>query len=300
MNEPLSSIIICNYNYAEFLGSCIESALAQSYKNVEIIVVDDGSTDNSLQVIASFGNRITAVSQRNGGQASAFNAGGRAAQGEIVSLLDSDDLFYPEKVAEVVDAFDANPAIDWCFHSLYMSPPADITDHYLEAHGGLPSGFNDMRSTVSRGRFPYLMPPTSGMSFRRRLLDKLLPMPEYIRITADNYLKMSAAALAAGWFLPENLALQRIHGNNQFTFKRDKALIGAVDAWTALALIQTMPCAARLARRLLSRALACSWRHGLDTTRGGQQLSEALRAISVPRLIEVTGAAILRAALRRY
>jgi glycosyltransferase involved in cell wall biosynthesis len=300
MNEPLISIIICNYNYAKFLGLCIESALAQTYKNVEIIVVDDGSTDNSLQVIASFGDRITAISQRNAGQASAFNAGGRAAHGEIVSLLDSDDLFYPDKVAKVVDTFVANPAIDWCFHALYMSPPADITDHYLEARGGLPSGFNDIRRMVSRGRFPYRMPPTSGMSFRRRLVDKLLPMPEYIRITADNYLKISAAALATGWFLPENLALQRIHGNNAFTFTRDKALIGAVDAWTALGLIQTRPCAGRLARKLLSRALACSWRHGLVTTKGGQQLSEALRAISLPRLIEVTGIAILRAALGRY
>jgi len=138
------------------------------------------------------------------------------------------------------------------------------------------------------------------MSFRRRLLDELLPMPDYIRITADNYLKISAAALGTGWFLPENLALQRIHGNNQYTLKQDKALIGAVDAWTALALIQTMPCASRLARRLLSRALACSWRHSLVTTKGGQQLTEALRAISLPRLIEVTGTAILRAALGRY
>jgi glycosyltransferase involved in cell wall biosynthesis len=300
MNEPLSSIIICNYNYAEFLGACIDSALAQSYKNVEVIVVDDGSTDNSLQVIASFGDRITAISQRNGGQASAFNAGGRAAHGEIVSLLDSDDLFYPDKVARVVDAFVADPAIDWCFHSLYMSPPTGVTDPYLAAHGGLPSGFNDMRTMVSRGRFPYLMPPTSGMSFRRRLLDRLLPMPEYIRITADNYLKMSAAALATGWFLPANLALQRIHGNNLYTLKRDRALIGVVDAWTALALIQTVPCAGRLARRLLSRALACSWRHGLVATKGGQQLGEALRAISLPQRIEVTGTAILRAALGRY
>ena len=157
MNEPLSSIIICNYNYAEFLGSCIESALAQSYKNVEVIVIDDGST---------------AISQKNGGQASAFNAGGQEAHGEIVSLLDSDDMFYPDKVAKVVDTFVANPAIDWCFHSLYMPPPADITDHYLEAHGGLASGFNDLRSTVSRGRFPYLMPPTSGMSFTNARVHK--------------------------------------------------------------------------------------------------------------------------------
>jgi len=300
MDEPLISIIICNYNYAEFLGVCIESALAQSYDNVEIIVVDDGSTDNSLQVIASFGDRITSTSQRNAGQAAAFNAGGRKAHGEIVSLLDSDDLFYPDKVAKVVDTFIENPGIDWCFHALYMSPPIDITNHYLEAQGGLPSGFNDIRSMVNRGRFPYRMPPTSGMSFRRKLLDKLLPMPEYIRITADNYLKISAAALATGWFLPENLALQRIHGNNQYTFKGNKALTGAVNAWTALGLIQTMPCAGGLARQLLSRALACSWRHSLVSTKGAQQLNEALRAIPLPRLIEVTGIAILRAALGRY
>ena len=79
---PLVSIVINNYNYGRFVGSAIESALEQSYSNTEVIVVDDGSTDTSREVIASFGDRIGAVLKANGGQASAYNAGFAASKGD--------------------------------------------------------------------------------------------------------------------------------------------------------------------------------------------------------------------------
>jgi len=76
VNELITvSIIIDNYNYGRFLGEAIDSALAQTYPHVEVIVVDDGSTDNSREVIAKYGDRIIPVLKENGGQASAFNAG---------------------------------------------------------------------------------------------------------------------------------------------------------------------------------------------------------------------------------
>jgi hypothetical protein len=82
--QPLVSILINNYNYAHFVTEAIESALAQTYRHVEIIVVDDGSTDDSREVIGRFGNLVRMVAKENGGQASAFNAGFAASKGEII------------------------------------------------------------------------------------------------------------------------------------------------------------------------------------------------------------------------
>ena len=79
-NNPLVSILINNYNYGYFLGAAIESALSQTYQNIEIIVVDDGSTDNSREIIAHYGNHIIPILKENGGQASAFNAGFAASR----------------------------------------------------------------------------------------------------------------------------------------------------------------------------------------------------------------------------
>ena len=100
--QPLVSILINNYNYDQFLHDAISSALNQTYPNIEIVVVDDGSTDNSSEIIASYGDAIIPVLKANGGQASAFNAGFAASRGDIICFLDADDIFIPEKVDEVV------------------------------------------------------------------------------------------------------------------------------------------------------------------------------------------------------
>ena len=100
--NPLVSILINNYNYAEFLTQAIDSAIAQTYAPTEIIVVDDGSIDHSRQIIAGYGERIVPVLKQNAGQASAFNAGVARSRGDILCFLDSDDYFARNKVAEIV------------------------------------------------------------------------------------------------------------------------------------------------------------------------------------------------------
>lgn len=89
--SPLVSIIVNNYNYERYLSEAIDSAIAQTYTHTEVIVVDDGSTDKSREIIANYGDRITPVLKENGGQASAFNTGLATSKGEIIIYLDSDD-----------------------------------------------------------------------------------------------------------------------------------------------------------------------------------------------------------------
>src|SRR5208282_584801 len=94
--RPLVSIIVTNYNYARYLRAAIDSALAQTYPHVEVIVVDDGSTDESREVIESYEKRVLPVIKANGGHGSAVNAGFVVSRGEIVIFLDADDELLPE------------------------------------------------------------------------------------------------------------------------------------------------------------------------------------------------------------
>lgn len=106
---PLVSIIIPNYNYAPYLGEAIDSALAQTHQPVEVIVVDDGSTDASRSVIQRYGDAIQAVFQSNAGVSSARNAAIARARGAYVLFLDSDDVLLPGACATLLNAFSERP-----------------------------------------------------------------------------------------------------------------------------------------------------------------------------------------------
>ncbi len=108
--QPLITIIINNYNYSLFLKAAIESALGQNYPAVEVVVVDDGSTDDSREIIGQYGRRVLAVLKENGGQASAFNAGFARSQGKFIIFLDADDMLLPDTARQVSEIFQANPS----------------------------------------------------------------------------------------------------------------------------------------------------------------------------------------------
>jgi glycosyltransferase involved in cell wall biosynthesis len=210
----LVSIIIDNFNYQDYVSAAIQSALSQTYQACEVIVVDDGSTDLSRNVIESFGDKIRSVIKPNGGQASAFNAGYAVANGEIICFLDSDDVFVPTKVSRVVEALEASSR-EWCFHRLKW---VDEELNPVERPANrLSTGEYDLRDQVTQGEVGLLPPATSGLSFTRDLLDKIMPIPETIRITADNYLKLPALLLAPGFCISDQLTLQRLHRNNFYT-----------------------------------------------------------------------------------
>ncbi len=102
MTSPVVSIVIPCYNGAQFVGDAIENALAQSQPEIEVVVIDDGSTDDSLRVIGSFGNRVRCESIPHGGACRARNRGAELARGEFVQFLDADDLLDPEKIERQV------------------------------------------------------------------------------------------------------------------------------------------------------------------------------------------------------
>ncbi len=102
MSAPLVSVIIPTYNRAETVRRSIDSALAQSYRPLEVIVVDDGSTDSTREVLETYGDRIRPIYQPNGGPSVARNTGAAGAQGEFIAFLDSDDTWKPEKIARQV------------------------------------------------------------------------------------------------------------------------------------------------------------------------------------------------------
>lgn len=202
---PLVTILINNYNYGRFLTDAIDSALNQTYRNLEVIVVDDGSTDDSREIIASYGDRIIPVVKENGGQASAFNAGFAASRGEIICLLDSDDSFDPCKVESVVPHCRPNSML---YHRLRLEPGADIFPPY--------NAPKDFYRFARQYRFvPYVGSPTSGLVFRRELALRLMPLPtQYVRTCADDFIVRSAALIGEVIGIPDVLGSYRIHGEN--------------------------------------------------------------------------------------
>ena len=101
----LVSIVIINHNYGKFLRICIESILRQTHRPLDIVVVDDGSTDDSAEILASYGDRITTILQDNLGHVRAFNTGFTACRGDVVLFVDADDMLYPRCVASVLSTW---------------------------------------------------------------------------------------------------------------------------------------------------------------------------------------------------
>ncbi|NER20229.1 MAG: glycosyltransferase [Symploca sp. SIO1C2] len=289
-NNPLVSILINNYNYGRFLSEAIDSALKQSYSNIEVIVVDDGSTDNSQEIIKSYGEHIIPILKQNGGQASAFNAGFAASQGEIICFLDSDDLWKTDKVAEVVKTFVENPDIGWCFHSLEFlsTTPKKISPM---TYKGI-SGKYDLSAHLERGKLNKKIPEfnlaTSGMCFNRSLLSKILPMPEVIKITSDDYIKYIALGVSPGFILLEDLALQRIHDNNAYTFRSDKQqLRGKIHALTAYWMRMNFPALSKFTNSLLATGMKIYWSSGGIEAEGQKLIKSYLSSVTLLEKLEI-------------
>jgi glycosyltransferase involved in cell wall biosynthesis len=176
MASRLVSIIVNNFNYARFLGEAIDSALAQTHPHTEVVVVDDGSTDNSRDLIAGYGNRVIPVYKENGGQASAFNAGFEASHGEVVCFLDADDRLLPTAAEVALRHLEDPSAVRVHWPLLEIDESGKPTGH-LYPRRPLPEG--DMRPTVlANGPISYITAPTSGNAWKRSYLEAVFPVRE--------------------------------------------------------------------------------------------------------------------------
>ncbi|UPT74094.1 MAG: glycosyltransferase [Elusimicrobiota bacterium] len=201
------SVVIDNHNYGRFLGDALDSVLDQGVP-AEVIVADDGSTDDSRGILKAYAKRgVKALLQERQGQATAFNNGLAAATGDVVCLLDSDDVFLPGKLKAVAAAF-ADPKVVCVQHFLHD------TDAKLAP---LPRRFPawPARYTLDdyvAGRTQFTA--TSGLAFRRVTLEKLLPIPKDLFYYLDDFL--TAHALFHGEIanIPEVYGLHRQHGDN--------------------------------------------------------------------------------------
>jgi len=119
MNE-LVSVVIPTYNYAHFLCNAVDSVLAQTYRNIEIIVVDDGSSDNTSEIAKGYGARINYIYQANRGLSAARNAGIRVAGGEFIAFLDADDMWMPDKIMKQVQVLKDHGAVGAVGSNLYQ------------------------------------------------------------------------------------------------------------------------------------------------------------------------------------
>jgi hypothetical protein len=208
---PFVSIVITSYNYDQYLGATIESALDQSYPRKEVIVVDDGSTDLSREIIRSFGSRCTSIFRDNGGEAAASRSGLDASRGDIVLFLDSDDLLDRDAVERVVAAWRPDCAkaqfylriIDGDGRSLGCRKPnidfvpGDQIRTCLFHYGYYPS------------------PPTSGNAYARAFLTEVLPLTVNAwRDGIDGYLNGLAPLYGEIVSLPIELGCYRMHDRN--------------------------------------------------------------------------------------
>ncbi|MBD1847837.1 glycosyltransferase [Cyanobacteria bacterium FACHB-63] len=215
---PLVSVIIDGFNQGCFVADAIESVLSQTYSNIEIIVVDDGSSDHSKEVISRYKGSVYAIFKANGGQSSALNAGFKQSHGEIICFLDADDIFLPNKVDKVVSSFQTSSEIGWCFHPLRYTHKT--LDQVIVDYPVPPSEHScviDFRSQIiKKAIIPVWGPATSAISLKRSLAEKIFPIPEYLRISSDAYLRYSSLAISKGFFLNQSLSILRMHDENTY------------------------------------------------------------------------------------
>jgi Glycosyl transferase family 2 len=215
-DPPLASVIINNYNYAAYLGEAIDSAMRQDYSHKEVLVVDDGSTDDSQDVIAGYGSRIIPILKTNGGQASALNAGFSASRGDIVLFLDADDVLLSSALSNAVLAFNEPnvSSVRW---------PMWIVDAHGNKTGGTkppePPAEGDFRKQLfALGPSNLPCSPTSGNAWSHSFLQRVFPIPEDVfRLCADDYLYTLAPAFGQARTINQPQGCYRIHGQNNYS-----------------------------------------------------------------------------------
>lgn len=204
-NLPLVSIVIPSYNYARYLDEAIKSVLSQTYPNIELIVLDDGSTDDTQEILKRYADQFYWETQENMGQAETLNKGWRMSRGEILAYLSADDVLYPEAVAVSVKCLQVNPSIVLTYCDYDLIDPSSSVLRRVNAP------VFDYQEMIVK----FVCPPGPGAFFWRDAFEatglwdrKLKQIPDY-----DYWLRLGLQ----GAFLriPEALAGFRVHADSQ-------------------------------------------------------------------------------------
>jgi glycosyltransferase involved in cell wall biosynthesis len=213
----INTCLINSFNYARFLGEAVNSALRQTVPFDEIIVVDDGSTDDSLELLArDFGRnrQVRVIAKGNQGQLSCFNEGFAQSKGDIVFFLDADDVYEPNYLERSLEVYCRDPYIDFVFCGHRQFGERDSLKLNFAEDRDL--GYSVILTALQRA---WIGAPTSCVSMRRGVLEKILPLPflDAWRIRADDCLVFGASiAGARKYFLAQPLVRYRVHGQNHF------------------------------------------------------------------------------------
>ena len=177
-HDPLVSVIIPNYNHARFVGDAIQSVLDQTYKNYEIIVVDDGSTDNSREVISQFGDKVQCIHQKNAGLSAARNTGIKASKGSLIGVLDADDMYGPMFLETLVGELQANPSADGVYCGYQF---VDEKNSLLPQIENRPVASDELHTALLDGNF--FVP--ESIFLRRHVYDAVGLFDEALRACED-------------------------------------------------------------------------------------------------------------------
>jgi glycosyltransferase involved in cell wall biosynthesis len=216
MSEPTVSVLIDTCNHASFIRDAISSVLEQDIgrRELEVIVVDDGSTDGTPSVVEPFSGDVRLIRKPNGGQASAFNVGLPLTSGRVVALLDGDDWWAPNKLRSVIEAFELDGDLGAVGHGYVMRFGGSHTDETV-----LPRALElrlmaeaDVVQFVGNKAFL----GSGKISFRRDLLARILPIPEQLTVEADEWIFTLAPAMARAQLLPQPFLQYRQHAGNLF------------------------------------------------------------------------------------
>ena len=231
MTKPIFSAIITNYNYGHFLAECIDSVLAQTVprEEVEIIVVDDGSTDKTPQVVEPYVRKglIRYIAKPNGGHASALNLGYASSSGEIVALMDADDLWQPDKLKAVKEVYDAFHC-DAVFHNVgrFTNSGDQLKPFRMESH--LRHWMTPVSGNLFRSQVKVYTQETdflailSAQTYTRKLCEKLFPIPEVFIRHTDAYLNYLCYVFTDVYFDIRMLTRYRSHPQSHMASLRQK------------------------------------------------------------------------------
>lgn len=219
--NPLVSVLVTNHNYGRYIGAAIQSILTQTYAHFEMVICDDGSTDDSINVIKTWcrkDSRVRLIQQPAGGQGAALNTAFNAAKGDVIVLLDGDDLAMELRIELIVQAFRRQPDVGLVTHALRVLDPQGRTCGQ-DPEEPLDEGW--LAPSLLRGPEP-VFPPTSGLALRTEIAKLVFPLPCRLIPKAhwDWVVREGAAFLAPVAALSEAPGIYRLHAHNFFGHSR--------------------------------------------------------------------------------